>query len=421
MRTDRRLLVSFASFVVALFSTIAFGEDLAVDCQFPGGNIIVEKIVGNRVELHQDPRDTAGFWFYWNFRVRGAAGRTLTFHFTQGDVIGTRGRAVSTDGGANWTWLGLDTVEKNKNNTFAYTFPADAREVRFCFAVPYQESNLRALLDRFAGNPCLKAEPHTKSRKGRTVERLRLGKLDGTPDHRVLLTCRHHSCEMMASWVLEGLLEKVLADTPDGRWLREHVEFLAIPFMDKDGVEEGDQGKNRKPHDHNRDYMGESLYPEVAALRQFVPTWSQGRLHIAIDLHCPWIRGGDDQPGSNERIVLLEGPSAELAANLRTFGEILEKAQTGPLAYHTRHNLRFGQSWNTLSEPKSSSRWTALQPGIWLATSLETPYANVAGQAVTSESARALGHDLTRAIRQFLEPNLSLRGSLEKRRETEAQ
>lgn len=241
MRTDRRLLVSFASFVVALFSTIAFGEDLAVDCQFPGGNIIVEKIVGNRVELHQDPRDTAGFWFYWNFRVRGAAGRTLTFHFTQGDVIGTRGRAVSTDGGANWTWLGLDTVEKNKNNTFAYTFPADAREVRFCFAVPYQESNLRALLDRFAGNPCLKAEPHTKSRKGRTVERLRLGKLDGTPDHRVLLTCRHHSCEMMASWVLEGLLEKVLADTPDGRWLREHVEFLAIPFMDKDGVEEGDQ------------------------------------------------------------------------------------------------------------------------------------------------------------------------------------
>ncbi len=83
---------------------------------------------------------------------------------------------------------------------------------------------------------------------------------------------------MMASWSLEGLMDEVLADTTDGRWLREHVEFLVVPFMDKDGVEDGDQGKNRRPHDHNRDYLGESIYPEVAAWRAFVPGWSEGRL-----------------------------------------------------------------------------------------------------------------------------------------------
>jgi murein tripeptide amidase MpaA len=41
------------------------------------------------------------------------------------------------------------------------------------------------------------------------------------------------------------------ADTPEGRLARERFRFLAVPFMDKDGVEDGDQGKNRRPRDHN--------------------------------------------------------------------------------------------------------------------------------------------------------------------------
>ena len=84
----------------------------------------------------------------------------------------------------------------------------------------------------------------------------------------------------MASWTLEGVLEAVLADTPDGRWARENVEWMAVPFMDLDGVEQGDQGKNRQPHDHNRDYLGRSIYPTVAALKEFVPGWSAGKWPI---------------------------------------------------------------------------------------------------------------------------------------------
>jgi hypothetical protein len=65
----------------------------------------------------------------------------------------------------------------------------------------------------------------------------------------------------MASYSLEGLMEGILAGDDVGRWLAGHVEFLVVPFVDKDGVEEGDQGKNRRPHDHNRDYgPGVSIY-----------------------------------------------------------------------------------------------------------------------------------------------------------------
>jgi len=380
--------------------TEANAQPPRIDCDFPGGNVVLQRVEADQVYLHQDQRDTPGFWFYWYFRVRGAAGRTLTFHFTQGNVLGVRGPAVSTDGGKTWTWLGAESM---KGDSFAYSFSPDAEEVRFCLAVPYLEANLCELLARHKDNPHLIVEHHSTTKKGRKMERLRLGKLDGQPQYRVLLTARHHCCEMMASWALEGLIDAVLADTPDGRWLRENVEFLVIPFMDKDGVEDGDQGKNRKPHDHNRDYVGESIYPSVAALKEFAPPWSQGKLRLAFDLHCPYIRGGGDGPSSNERIFFVGNPSQEMWERQQQFCRLLQEVQTGPLVYHPKNNLPWGQAWNTLQEPRSCSRWTATLPGILVATTIEIPYANVAGTPVTAESARALGGDLARAIRRYLE------------------
>ncbi|MEM7236147.1 MAG: Gfo/Idh/MocA family oxidoreductase, partial [Planctomycetota bacterium] len=38
-------------------------------------------VKGNTVRLAPDLRDTEGWWFWWNFRVRGAAGKTFRFEF----------------------------------------------------------------------------------------------------------------------------------------------------------------------------------------------------------------------------------------------------------------------------------------------------------------------------------------------------
>ncbi|MHC4177088.1 MAG: hypothetical protein ACYSWU_06260 [Planctomycetota bacterium] len=371
-----------------------------IDCDFRGGNIVVERIEGDRVYLHQDQRDTPGFWFYWYFRVRGAAGRTLAFVFTEGNVIGARGPAVSTDGGETWAWLGMKAVQ---GASFTYAFSEKADDVRFCLAVPYQQANLDEFLGRFRDNPHLKVERHSITRKGRENRRLRAGRLDGQPEYRVLITCRHHCCEMMAGWALEGVIEAVLADTDDGKWFRRNVEVLAVPMMDLDGVEEGDQGKNRKPHDHNRDYLGESIYPSVAALRNLASEWSAGRLRIALDLHCPYIRGGGDGPSSNERIFLVGNPSPEIWRRQQEFGKLLQQVQTGPLVYHPKHNIPWGQAWNTEKQPRSCSRWTAALPGVLVGVTIEIPYANVGGKPVSPITARLLGHDLARAIRRYLE------------------
>ena len=388
--------------LVVCLSAGAIAADMKVDAVYPGGNIVVERVDGETVYLRQDMRDTKGWWFYWNFRVRGAAGRTVTFRFTNRNPIGVRGPAVSTDGGKTWAWLGKQTVKANsKGASFRYTFPPGAKAVRFCFTVPYQNADLQRFLKRHEKSKRLVVRELCKTRKGRTVERLHVGKVVGDPACRVLLTARHHCCETMASYVMEGALAAMLADTNDGRWFARNVEVMAVPFMDTDGVEHGDQGKNRKPRDHNRDYVGKSLYPSVRTLRELAPKWSAGKLKIAIDLHCPYIRGKH-----NEVIYLVGSSDKAIWAQQQAFAKVLESARTGPLPYRASDNLPFGKAWNTggtFKAGKSFGRWAAELKDIRLPTSLEVPYANAAGKPVTADSARKFGADLARAIRRYVE------------------
>ncbi|MBN2131680.1 MAG: hypothetical protein JW741_19430, partial [Sedimentisphaerales bacterium] len=69
---------------------------MAVDADYPGGNITLDRIEGDTVHVRPDLRDTEGWWFYWSFRVRGAPGRSLRFAFRGPNPLGVRGPAVST-------------------------------------------------------------------------------------------------------------------------------------------------------------------------------------------------------------------------------------------------------------------------------------------------------------------------------------
>ncbi len=373
-------------------------KQFRIDADFTGGNIILDSIKGDDVYVHQDLRDTAGNWFYWHFRVKGGAGRTLTFNFAKENPIGVLGPAVSDDGGKSWRWLGAKAV---RGASFTYALPKDAGDVRFCFAIPYTSDNLQTFLKRHEKSTNLKIETLCKTKKDRDVELLLAGRLDGKAEQRVALTCRHHCCEMMASYVLEGLIDEVLADTEDGQWLRKNVEFFLVPMVDKDGVEDGDQGKNRKPHDHNRDYAGTSIYPSVAAIRERLPAWSAGKLRFALDMHCPAIRGD-----SNETVYFVGGPDEKIWTEVGKYCKTLESVQTGPIVYRSKNNLEFGKGWNSKSNytaGKPFSHWAADLPGVRVATTIEIAYANASGNTVTDDSARALGHDLARALRKHLQ------------------
>jgi len=366
---------------------------LEIDCDFPGGNICVDAIEGGTAQLRPDLRDTDREWFYWYFRVREANGRTIRFVFNA-EVVGVRGPGVSLDGGRSWKWTGRDSADES---SFTYSFPPEASDVRFSFGMPYTQSNLDAFLGAHAGNPYLRAGVLCHSRKGRAVECLWLGRPEGEPEHRVLIAARHHACEMVASYALEGLMHAIISGDC-GEWLRDRVEFLMVPFADKDGVEDGDQGKNRRPHDHGRDYAAPCIYPEVRALRELARAWSAGKMRMAFDLHCPWIRGD-----TNEHIYFVGMPCEKTWDRVKLFSARLEALRKGPLPYRACKNLPFGQGWNTEAdppgaEPRTFSGWMTAIPGARFGVTLEIPYANAQGVAVTTQTARAFGRDLAMAI-----------------------
>ena len=369
--------------------------DVNVDADYPGGNIAVEKVEGDAVTLQQELRDTGRWWFYWNFRVSGAAGRTLTFRFTNRNVFGTQGPAVSTDDGLTWSWLGTRTV---KGSSFSYQFAPDSSDVRFAFSLPYQEADLRRFLVRHKGNENLVVHELCKTRKNRAVERIHIGRLDGKPKHRALITCRHHACECTASYVVEGMMEALLAETDEGKWFRENVEVMVVPFMDKDGVEDGDQGKGRKPRDHCRDYVGKSLYPSVRTLRTFVPEWSAGKLRMAHDFHCPGAR--------DNRIYQVGSSHEKIWTEQKKFGGILESIADRALPYTPANDLPFGKGWNKASnykEGKSFFQWADELEGIRLSSAIEIPYAQAGKVTITPDTARAFGVNFVQAMRKYLE------------------
>ena len=375
-------------------ATIAAADGMPrIDADFPGGNIVVERIEGDDVWVHQEQRDTPRFWFFWNLRVRGAAGRTLTFHFTQGNVFGPRGPAISRDGGRTWKWLGLGACT---DDSFTCAIGAAETDTRLAFAIPYQAANLDEWLESRADNPHVVREVLTRSEGGRDVPLIRVGCVDGSAAHRVLIACRHHACESLASFVAEGVMARFLDGSDEGAWLRRHVELIVAPLMDTDGVEDGDQGKLRSPHDHWLDYGADSLYPETRALQA---RWrdNPSPIDVALDLHCPSRR--------DTQIYFATGPNSDIAENLTKVSAALEAVQSGPLRYEPGRDQPYGQGWNsaaTYEGVQSFMHWAERLPGIEVVATLEFPYASVGEAEVTVETARRFGGDLANALARCL-------------------
>jgi hypothetical protein len=355
-------------------------EAPTITTTFPGGNASVQRYEGNAVHLSPDLRGDNP-WFYWYFEAAAVQPGRVRFVFPEkvagfiNGAIGYQGPAISLDGGKTWKWLGTDTV---KDNAFTYDFTKKGEAVRFAVTIPYVKSDLDTFLEQHAKNPHLKKSVLTKSRGGRAVELLRIG-TPGPGKEALLLTARHHAAETIASYVLEGMLGEAMSDTPAGENFRKRYVLYAVPFVDKDGVENGDQGKNRKPHDHNRDYGEKSIYPEVQAIQKLHADLA---FRYALDLHGPTLVMKDHQ------VMYFLGDKSKPAnnhANVSMFAERIQSnlpktAPAGPLVW-----LRDG------TVPASSfSGYFGTQDGVVMAATLEIPFAPP-GKATDPASCRRYG------------------------------
>lgn len=264
---------------------------LRIFADHPGGNGRVLRQDGRTVRLAQEAKGS-GHWFYWNIRIERPAAGTYRFEFTDGEVIGPHGPAISRDG-ASWRWAGAATLDRAKTQaewiapdakegtqSFTWTFAGDEESVWFAHHLPYQLQRLETVL---AGLPpgAVERRQLGTSEGGRPIPLLVVGG-GATPERRILVTCRHHACESHASYVLEGILRRLAAEPIPG------CAVHLVPMVDIDGVERGDQGKVRQPRDHNRDY---DQAPRYRATRAMIDHVAANRFDQAYDLHCPGMAG----------------------------------------------------------------------------------------------------------------------------------
>jgi len=362
---------------------------MRIHCDYAGGNIKVLSVDETTVKLEQDIRDSQEWWFYWNFCVEGAENKEIVFEFANGEVLGPWGPAFSNNG-VTWHWAGSGSLLSR--SSFKYQFSCHDKQVFFSFSIPYQVERFKNFCIKKDVSSLFDCSSLTVSEQGRTVDLIVFGNRNAKKD--ILLTCRHHACESTASYVLEGLLEYFLQNI-DSPMLKGHTVHC-IPFVDIDGVENGDQGKARRPHDHNRDYINEPIYKFTSAIMDYI---KELNLAVALDFHSPWKWGG-----RNDYVFFVKRPSP-IKEELEAYSKFLEYATVSiesedKITYDSANDIDADVEWNSSNFPEF--RTYCEKMGAKLCCSIEIPYFGVESAICTEKSLLRLGEGFAKSLESYL-------------------
>ncbi len=348
-----------------------------ITTDFEGANIKVLSLGDNFALIDADLRDTTEDWFFWCFKVIGAAGKTIRFTFANKYRVGYFGAAVSYDL-ENWHWQYNESG--HQGDFFEYTFGENENEVYFAHDMVYRPERFF----HFAKAMGMEVKEWCMSEKGRSVPYVAFGSGEET----ILLTARHHACESTGSYVLEGVLEAL------SKTFSNAYKVICIPFVDYDGVVDGDQGKSRNGHDHNRDYDENEAarYATVANIRALA---NQEKVRFAFDFHSPW------HLGMKNDTVFIPIKHYDALKRITRFSNMFEEVtRRSGLPHFAKNDVQPDVSWNRAGAPCFGTFWGV--HGAELSFTLETAYFQASGVPFSAEAAVETGRNFVKALATYL-------------------
>ena len=350
---------------------------------FIGGNIRVLKQYRDIFYVDNNLRDTSCDWFYWTFCVEGAAGKTLTFQFRD-TRLGYWGPAVSHDL-CHWEWLCV-----KDGDSFTYSFGEKEDKVYFAHHMLYHPARFEA----FVAAHGLEIKTLALSEKGRQIPYVEWNIQPPIVTKKILLTARHHACESTGNYILEGILDELMKKPIEG------YSVICVPFVDYDGVVDGDQGKNRYPHDHNRDYEADTpaIYASVAAIRKYI---AEENVAFGFDFHAPFHSGG-----VRDTCFIVQKSKKDLE-KLNRFGELFEECVSKEtfakdvFLYEHANDYPPDFGWNKSDAPTFAT-CVMKKETAELAFTLETAYFGTKQNIFTGEKAIQTGRCFAKALRKYI-------------------
>jgi hypothetical protein len=254
----------------------------------PDGTVLIHLLYDHE---RSSPNRAAG---HVHFRVHGRKGSTLTFEFRNldnvwngqpGSVAGELKTMAVSENGTDWKPVPTEGLAGNR---VRLTVNLPGPRLYVARLEPYRLSDLDRLLKTIRSSAAAEIRSIGKTVEGRELEIVRIGR--ETAPYRVFVRGRAHPWEAGSSWVVEGLVQRLLKDDAEARKFLDRYCVYLLPMANKDGVARGRTRFNLLGKDLNRNWDKPAdpvLSPENAALEAWLEAMiaSRRRPDLAVELH----------------------------------------------------------------------------------------------------------------------------------------
>ncbi|MGD9497722.1 MAG: M14 family zinc carboxypeptidase [Armatimonadota bacterium] len=369
------------------------------------GNGLITGIAraGDRWEVSfvSEPRTSPQpLWFH--VTVAGVGGAAVAFRWQNADItLGARDElhllrpVLRADEGAWERCAGVEVDESpDGRQQVRFEHPGGADKVAAALCYPYAPQDLEATVA--AVGDLWEQAVIGATGEGRPLLRLRLAGASGAGTRPGLyLLARQHAGETPGSWVLDGIL-RFLAGDDKGRELGQALDVWAVPFVDLDGVVNGDYGKDALPWDFNRAWEPLAMRPAVHALqRDLMRFAARTTPRLVIDLHAP----GHSTPDVYVQLPRQQRPHEQQAAAMSFVARLAEQfpeldADTlgRPTVYPSR--------WNAMA---TAGSWVWHHLDRTACVAIETSYQRLNGRELDPDGYRDVGRRVLLAAWAWLQ------------------
>ncbi len=219
-------------------------------------------------------------WFY--FKMKGVAGKDLYLYFPDNYLMNMA--SYSYD---NENWKHFDPKESKPHSLHAQ-FLFDS--VYVALYEPYTYSYAQKRIDDLSQNNNVEVDTIGYSAEERPMQLLHItdNSVSLADKHRVWIHGRIHPSEAPGSYMVDGIIDAFLAETPQAASLRKQIDLYVLPLTNPDGVAEGLSRSNVSGinQEINYDRSDDSTCVEVQCIKKAFAALSEEKpFEIALNSH----------------------------------------------------------------------------------------------------------------------------------------